>query len=152
MNHKMKPYQGLTFMVIISFISMYILMYSMVNAFGNVYSSFNQIYMAGLMTAPMVLIELVLMGPMYPDKKLNTGIMIGSVVTLVMFFTLIRQQVAISDNQFLRSMIPHHAGAILMCEKSSIVDPEIKELCRTIVSGQQNEIDLMKRKLSKPNA
>jgi uncharacterized protein (DUF305 family) len=41
-------------------------------------------------------------------------------------------------------MIPHHAGAILMCEQASIVDPEIKELCGTITSSQQTEIDQMK--------
>jgi uncharacterized protein (DUF305 family) len=44
-------------------------------------------------------------------------------------------------------MIPHHAGAILMCEGANITDPEIKELCKTIRSGQQQEIDQMKAKL-----
>lgn len=34
-----------------------------------------------------------------------------------------------------------------MCEKASIQDREIQELCKTIVSGQQAEIDHMKRKL-----
>lgn len=52
-----------------------------------------------------------------------------------------------NDKQFLRSMIPHHAGAILMCEQASIQDAEIQELCRTIISGQQEEIDQMKAKL-----
>ena len=33
--------------------------------------SVNQFYMAGLMTAPMVSIELLLVGSMYPQKKLN---------------------------------------------------------------------------------
>jgi uncharacterized protein (DUF305 family) len=36
--------------------------------------------------------------------------------------------VAVGDKQFLRSMIPHHAGAILMCEKASIKDAEIRAL------------------------
>lgn len=35
-----------------------------------------------------------------------------------------------------------------MCEKASLQDREIQELCKTIVSGQQAEIDQMKRKLS----
>jgi hypothetical protein len=39
----------------LSFISMYVLMYAMVDRFANVYPNFNQFYMAGLMTAPMVL-------------------------------------------------------------------------------------------------
>ena len=105
--------------------------------------------MAGLMTAPMVVIELALMGAMYPSKKLNALLMaIGAAVGIV-FFILIRQQAAISDTQFLRSMIPHHAGAILMCEQTSLQNPEIKGLCNSIVSGQQAEIDQMKALLSK---
>jgi hypothetical protein len=36
---------------------MYILMYAMVDRFGNVYSSLNQLYMAGLMTVPMIVID-----------------------------------------------------------------------------------------------
>jgi uncharacterized protein (DUF305 family) len=44
-------------------------------------------------------------------------------------------------------MIPHHAAAILMCERASIHDPDIKGLCEAIISGQQAEIDQMKAKL-----
>jgi hypothetical protein len=40
----------------------------MVDRFANVYPNLNQFYMAGLMAAPMVLIELALMGHMYPNK------------------------------------------------------------------------------------
>ena len=49
---------------------------------------------------------------------------------------------------FLRSMIPHHAGAILMCEQAPIQDAEIRQLCQTIISSQQQEIDQMKAKLA----
>lgn len=145
MNHN--PYRRLLIMTGCSFISMYILMYAMVDVFANVYSSFNQIYMAGLMTAPMVLIELVLMKAMYADKTRNAIIMAASGLIGALCFILIRQQAAIGDDQFLRSMIPHHAGAILMCQQASLQDPELQDLCRTIISGQQAEIDLMKAKL-----
>ncbi len=134
-------------MVVLSFISMYALMYAMVNTFENVYPNFNQFYMAGLMTAPMVVIELAVMGAMYHNKKMNLVIIAAGVIALIVFWILIRQQTAISDKQFLKSMIPHHAGAILMCEKAPIQDPQIKELCRTIISGQQAEILQMKNKL-----
>jgi uncharacterized protein (DUF305 family) len=66
---------------------------------------------------------------------------------LALFWVLLRQQAAVSDTQFLRSMIPHHAGAILMCEQAPLQDAEIKALCKNIVSGQQSEIDQMKAKL-----
>ncbi len=104
-------------------------MYSMVDHLENVYSSFNQVYMAGLMTAPMVLIELVLMKIMYQNKKLNALIASVSVIALAGFFAAIRFQAGVGDKQFLRSMIPHHAGAVLMCEQSKISDEEIKALC-----------------------
>jgi uncharacterized membrane protein len=134
-------------MIILMFISMYVLMYAMVNVFANVFSNYNQFYMAGLMTAPMVIIEMVLMGGMYPNKKLNLAIIGVSVIALFGFWFLIREQTAINDRQFLKSMIPHHAGAILMCQESAITDPEIKQLCGEIVRSQEQEIQQMKEKL-----
>jgi peptidoglycan biosynthesis protein MviN/MurJ (putative lipid II flippase) len=145
--NKENHYRHLLIMAILSFTSMYILMYAMVNTPGNVLNNFNEFYMAGLMTAPMVLIELLVMRSMYQDKSRNTLIIATSIVALLGFFLLIRQQTAISDKQFLRSMIPHHAGAILMCEHAAIQDAEIKELCKNIISSQQAEIDQMKAKL-----
>lgn len=135
-------------MIGLHFIAMYVFMYAMVNVFDNVFNSFNQVYMAALMTASMVLIELPLMSSMYTSKKLNAIIIGAGLIALIGSFLLIRQQTLISDRQFLRSMIPHHAGAILMCKQASIQDGEVQELCKQIVSGQQAEIDLMKRKLS----
>ncbi len=135
-------------MVLLSFVAMYILMFSMANVFANVYPSFNQLYMAGLMTAPMVLFEMFLMGAMYQKKKLNLAIVAVALLALIGFFFAIRYQVGVSDEEFLKSMIPHHAGAILMCENASIHDPDIKELCSGILSGQQSEVDWMKAKLS----
>ena len=135
-------------MIGLSFVAMFILMYAMVDRFSNVYFNINQFYMAGLMTTPMVVIELAVMRAMYMNKKLNAVLMISSVVALIAFYSLIRYQGAVGDKQFLRSMIPHHASALLMCQKASITDPEIKELCRNIILGQQSEIDLMKTKLT----
>jgi uncharacterized protein (DUF305 family) len=141
-------YGRLVVMVVLSFISMYALMYGMVNAFANVYMNINQVYMAGLMAAPMGIIELALMGAMYRDRKLNAQVAAGCLLALGVFWVLLRQQAAVSDTQFLRSMIPHHAGAILMCEEAAIQDAEIKALCKNIVSSQQAEIDQMKAKLA----
>jgi hypothetical protein len=116
-------------MTTLSFAAMYGLMYAMVDRFANVYNNINQVYMAGLMAAAMVVIELAVMGAMYHSRKLNAAIMAASVVALIALWALIRDQSAVGDQQFLRSMIPHHAGAILMCEQAAIRDPEIEELC-----------------------
>lgn len=134
-------------MGVLSFISMYILMYSMVNAFENVFNNVNQVYMAGLMAAPMIIIEIILMRSMYMNKQLNLVIIVFSAVALIAFYMSIRKQAFISDKQFLKSMIPHHAGAILMCENANIQDPEIKKLCEEIIASQQREIAQMKAKL-----
>lgn len=143
MNH----YRRLLVMTVLSFIAMYVLMYAMVDRFANVYPNFNQFYMAGMMTAAMVIIELLVMSGMYPNRKWNAMILAGGVVALTACWIFIRQQTAISDRQFLKSMIPHHAGAILMCEQAPIQDAEIQRLCRAIVLGQQEEISQMKARL-----
>ena len=142
-------YMRLLGMTALSFVSMYVFMYAMVDRFANVYPNLNQFYMAGLMTAPMVLIELALMGAMYPNKTLNIIIAALSGLALIAFLFLVRQQTAVFDMQFLKSMIPHHAGAVLMCERASLQDAEIRQLCNTILSGQQSEIDQMKAILNR---
>src|SRR5687768_5939951 len=140
-------YRRLLAMVLLSFAAMYVLMYAMVDVLENVFHNVNQVYMAGLMVAPMVLIELGLMSSMYPNKTLNAILAAASIALMIVFWIGIRQQVAVSDRQFLRSMIPHHAGAILMCEENRLRDPELQRLCRGILMSQQSEIDLMKAKL-----
>ena len=141
-------YRRLAAMIGLSFVAMYVLMYAMVDVLGNALPNLNQAYMAALMTAPMLVLELLLMGHMYANKKINAGLVIGGVLLLVLAWVGIRQQVAIGDEQFLRSMIPHHASAILMCEKAPLRDPDILQLCRQIIASQQGEIDQMKAKLA----
>ena len=146
MNHRTN-YGRLALMFVLHLIAMYVLMYAMVDTFAHALPNHNQFYMAALMAAPMVILELLIMGSMYPSKRLNLFIMVAGLAVLVCSFLFIREQVAIDDEQFLRSMIPHHAGAVLMCGKASIEDPEIQQLCTTIIAGQQQEIDWMRQKL-----
>jgi uncharacterized protein YacL len=149
MNKASSQYGNLFLMALLSFISMYALMYMMVNQFSNVYPNLNQFYMAAIMTAPMIIIELLLMKTMYPNKITNIFIIVFSLLICILFITLLRYQIAISDKDFLKSMIPHHAGAILMCSKASLNDPENKKLCESIISSQQSEIEWMKMKLNR---
>jgi uncharacterized protein (DUF305 family) len=74
---------------------------------------------------------------------LELAILASSIVALLAFWAGIRQ-VAITDGEFLKSMIPHHAGTLLMCEKAERKAPEIKKLCAEIVASQQAEIEQMK--------
>ena len=140
----MKPYVHLLIMAVLSFIAMYILMYAMVDRFENVYPSLNQAYMAALMAAPMVVIELVVMRSMYKHRTANIAFFAASILVFAGSWFAIRQQTLIGDDQFLKSMIPHHAGAILMCEQAPVQDGEITKLCKEIIASQQREIDQMK--------
>jgi uncharacterized protein (DUF305 family) len=144
-------YRHLAVMAVLSFVAMYGLMYAMVDRAANVFGNLNQFYMAGLMTAAMLLIELAVMREMYENKRLNVIVAGASVVALAALWGFTRGQVAIADEQFLRSMIPHHAGAILMCQQAPIQDPEVRSLCEGIIASQQSEIDQMKDMLQRMN-
>ena len=135
-------------MTVVSFIAMYLLMYIMVDKLADVYFSIGQVYMAGSMTAAMVAIELLIMGEMYKNATVKYSLIGASLVVLALCIAGMQYQTAIGDKNFLRSMIPHHSGAVLMCQQADITDEEIKRLCGSIVESQQSEIDFMKAKLA----
>lgn len=142
-THSLKPYVLLLIMAALHFGAMYLLMFSMIHTGADFVHNLNFVYMAALMTAPMLILEIALMRAMYPQKMLSVLVVAVGSVLLVGAFLLIRQQGGIDDRAFLKSMIPHHSGAILMCQESSIQDPEVRALCDSIVQGQQEEIDQM---------
>ena len=144
-------YKKFALMLVLSFIAMYILMYAMVDRLANVVPNVNQFYMAGLMTMPMLILELLIMGGMYLNKKLNKILIAAGFIGLIASFLCIHQQAGVTDKQFLKSMIPHHAAAVLMVKKASLTDPEIRELADKIITSQQEEIQQMKDKLKQLN-
>jgi len=148
-DHSRQPYLRLIVMAVLSFSAMYVLMYAMVDRFAHVHANLNQAYMAALMAAPMVAIELALMGAMYPDGRRNAAALMLSALVFVGAWLGIRDQTAIGDAEFLRSMIPHHSSAILMCREAPVTDAEIRALCRDIVASQQAEIDQMEALLAR---
>ncbi|HEY0661283.1 MAG TPA: DUF305 domain-containing protein [Lysobacter sp.] len=149
-SHGSGHYGRLMAMVALSFLAMYGLMYAMVDRWSNVFANVNQFYMAGLMAAPMLLIELVLMASMYPNRRWNLLLKIAAIVFMVLCWLGIRQQWGVGDRQFARSMIPHHAGAILMCENNRVRDPRLQRLCADIIASQRQEIEEMKAVLQQP--
>jgi len=136
-------YRRLAIMSFLSFLAMYVLMFSMINSAGNFLNNINMVYMAGLMVAPMVVFELMVMWAMYKNKTLNYAVFAGAIVAGILLFLFIRQQTLVGDTQFIRSMIPHHSGAILMCREAQLDDPELVQLCQEIIESQQQEIDQM---------
>jgi uncharacterized protein (DUF305 family) len=82
---------------------------------------------------------------MYRNRNVRYALLALSVLLTVVFVLCTRYQTAIYDRDFLRSMIPHHSGAILMCANENLSDPEVKQLCRQIIEGQKAEIEQMNR-------
>lgn len=129
---------------------MYLVMFTMIDRFGDFYHNLNTLYMTVMMIAPMVALMLLIMPAMFTNRILNMAILAVAAVAFVVALTAMRTQGGIGDRQFLRSMIPHHSGAILMCEKSAIRDARIIELCAKILRSQKEEIAQMKAILNQP--
>ena len=145
----MRPYASLAAWFPVHVALMYVLMFAMIDSIGNFWNNSNMFYMAVLMAAPMTALMVLTMPHMYTNSIKTWGT--AGTVTLIgaLAFAGIRGQWAVGDSQFLRAMIPHHAGAILMCREATLSDQRIVELCRQIEAGQQTEIDLMTRILNK---
>ena len=130
--------------LLLSLIIMYVAMFAMIWSWGEFVQNINFFYMALVMWAPMAAVMLLTMRAMYPNKKLNGLLYLGFATVFVLSMIGIREQALVGDRQFIRSMIPHHSGAVLMCQKAEIADPEIRSLCTGIVSSQTSEIGQMK--------
>lgn len=143
-------YRSFGIELILDFIIMYLVMYTMIASFDHFYLNLNNVYMTLMMVSPMAILMLVFMRSMYPSKR--TNLLIGGAAALVFAFSFwgMRTQAAVDETEFLRSMIPHHSGAILMCQQASLTDPEVLDLCEEIVSSQEREIAQMKALLARP--
>lgn len=139
-----RPYLQLALWFPVHVAVMYVLMFAMIDRAGDFWHNVNMLWMAVLMAAPMNAIMVLSMRGMYADAGKTALVLAVSAVLGVGSWLAIRQQWAVGDAQFLRSMIPHHSGAILMCREASLADPRIVELCDGIEAGQREEIDRMK--------
>ena len=140
-----KAYVMLAINLGLSLLVMYLAMFAMIWSWGEFIQNVNFIYMALVMWAPMGAIMLATMGGMYRNRKLNAALYLAFAAIFALSLLGIRQQSLVGDHQFLRSMIPHHSGAILMCEEAKLTDPEIRQLCGEIIQAQKEEIAQMKR-------
>ena len=145
-------YRSFGIELVLDFIVMYLVMYTMIATLDHFYLNLNNVYMTLMMVTPMAILMLWFMRSMYPSRKLNLAIVGGAAAVFILAFVGMRTQAGVGDKEFLRSMIPHHSGAILMCEQASIRDPEILALCDQIVRAQDDEIARMKAILTRLDA
>jgi len=101
------------------------------------------------MVSPMVFLMIYFMSDMMKDKKLNMQLYVGSALLFVLAIIGARTQFGVGNELFLKSMIPHHSGAITTCQEANITDPEIEQLCDDIIKAQKKEIDQMKQILER---
>lgn len=141
---KIEKYNRFYLMLAISFVIMYSVMFMNVDKLSHIYLSTTRLYMALLMVAPMAVLMLLLMPDMYKNKKMNKIIMFSGVFIFVLVLVLLRTQVPIEDEQYMKAMIPHHSSAILTSQEADIKDPEVKQLSKEIIETQEREIAQMK--------
>jgi uncharacterized protein (DUF305 family) len=146
MEHHMQlhnQYKKLGLELLIEGIIMFFVMYAMVDIAERIYFNTNMLYMTIMMAAPMGAVMLYSMRSMYQNKKLNLILYIVFALLFFGSFYATRTQAFVGNEQFLRAMIPHHSGAMLMCQEAKITDPEIKTLCSNIIQSQKQEISRM---------
>jgi uncharacterized protein (DUF305 family) len=142
-------YRQLAVELAIDFAIMYLVMYTMIATLRDFHFNLNNVYMTLMMVAPMAVVMLVAMRSMFPSRRANLLVVAAAALVFVGSFAAMRTQAAVGDREFLRSMIPHHSGAILMCREAAIHDPEIVALCRGIVESQAREIAQMNQILQR---
>ena len=142
-REKQGHYGRLMVELAIDFVIMYLVMFTMIRSLDHFYNNLNNVWMTLMMVTPMALVMLAAMRSMFPSRKRNLLVIAGALIVFGVSFYGMRTQLAVGDEQFLRSMIPHHSGAILMCQEASITDPEIQALCNEIIESQRREIEQM---------
>jgi uncharacterized protein (DUF305 family) len=150
MDHmKGMSYKKFGITMLISFFIMYIVMFLNIDKAEHYHTSLTRIYMALLMVAPMAIVMMLMMGKMYPDKRINTLIMIAGAIVFVLVLIGLRTQTPVGDVQYMKAMIPHHSSAILASKNANIKNPEVKKLSEQIIQSQEKEIAEMESIIKK---
>lgn len=123
---------------------MFGLMYLNTYSVDHVFFSETRAFMALIMGATMAFVMLGFMWKMYPNKSLNIAILVGSAVVFALSLWLVRSQITVDDEAYMRAMIPHHSIAILTSERANITDPRVRKLADGIIATQKKEIAQMK--------
>ena len=140
----MTKYAKFGFMITVSTVVMWSLMYLNTYQLDHVYFSQTRTYMALIMGATMAIVMLAFMQNMYSDKRVNVGIFIGCAVVFAGALWLVRSQATVDDVSWMKAMIPHHSIAILTSERAHISDPRARDLADRIIEAQRKEIEEMK--------
>jgi len=131
-------------MIATSTLVMFGLMYLNTYQMDHVLFSETRAYMALVMGATMAVVMLAFMWSMYKDRRVNLGIIGGSVIVFAAALWLVRSQTTVDEVSYMKAMIPHHSIAILTSERARITEPRVRKLADAIIAAQRREIDEMK--------
>ena len=132
-------------MIIFMVLSSYFIMSTvMLTGANGIFNHINKVYMALLMGSLMAFINFLIMVYIKPTKNHIIGLIL-SILAIIIFIILLRRQIFVDDNEFLKGMIEHHDMAILMATKISekTQNIEIKNMADKIIIDQQEEIHHM---------
>ncbi|MFP4536939.1 MAG: DUF305 domain-containing protein [Dichotomicrobium sp.] len=141
-------YTRFTLMILTSTVVMFILMYLNTYALEHIFFSETRVYMAILMGAAMAVIMLSYMLPMYANTTVNVAIFVGAAIAFALALWLVRSQVTVSGESYMRAMIPHHSIAVMTSERAQIRDPRVRKLADEIIEAQRREIAEMRYLIS----
>lgn len=139
----MKMYLRLAIALVASLMLMFALSYTQTRTWSHLLPNLSNFYISLTMIGSMGLVMLIVMWPMFSNKRANVALLAGFTVLLAGAFTMARTETFVDDEAFLKSMIPHHSRAVLVCQESQLSDPEVVALCDQIVESQLQEIAQM---------
>lgn len=131
--------------LVISLAVMFVLTMSQIRRWSDFYLNLSNFYMSVIMVAVMGVIMMGVMHQMFTDRRLNIALYAVLGALFVGGFAAVRTEPFVGNEAFLKSMIPHHSRAVVVCQESNITDPEIVRLCDQIVRSQEEEITQMKK-------
>ena len=117
---------------------------ALVHEFKDIKNSLTKFYLAFFMALWMVAIEIGMFS--FTMKHWMSLLWLLPVLLgLGANLWLMREQIGVRDDNYLRAMIQHHSSAILTSKKiiKKTKDEKLKKLAQQIIKSQQEEIDLM---------
>jgi hypothetical protein len=131
-------------MIAVSTFIMFFLMYQLIYSLDHALFSVNRLVASLVMGCVMTVVMLSFMWSMYKGKGVKIAVLVVALLAGAILLFVNRTQAAITDVNFMRSMIPHHSIAINNARNASISDPRVRELADEIIESQVREIEEMK--------
>ena len=140
-------YQSIMFIIMVFVGISFNAMNMLVFRFDDLYLSLTLFY-GGLIMASNMIWAHEIIHFIYHGKMNKIIFVIGIILTILTTF-IIRSQIFVDDNQWLRRMISHHSTALTTSHKikNKTQNPKLKQLAEDIIDTQEKEISQMKQLL-----